>query len=303
MKEDTIKLIIDDYKKGLGSTTISKKHNIPKQKILKILNEKNLIRKKDRCKKLNIIQEGNFFIIEKFCPICKKKQIIKTKENATTCRNYYNTIKKGSNCKKCSLKLQNGSGNPFFGKKHSIETKNKISKSRIGKAVGKDNPMKKDENRKKLSESLKKSWSSGRLEESRKKMSETLKKTRLDGKIKSVNKSKKENEICKILKKMGYEIESSFKIETKICDVYIPKLNLIIEYFGDYWHCNPNKYIPEYFNKKKNQTAKEIWDYDYLKLELIKSYGYNLEVIWEDELKLNNNKLLNIINKYDSKQQ
>ena len=58
--------------------------------------------------------------------------------------------------------------------------------------------------------------------------------------------SKKENEICKILKKMGYQIESSFKIETKICDVYIPKLNLIIEYFGDYWHCNPNKYIPEY---------------------------------------------------------
>lgn len=36
-------------------------------------------------------------------------------------------------------------------------------------------------------------------------------------------------------------------------------------------------------------------------LELIKSYGYNLEVIWESELKLNKEKLLNIIKKYDSK--
>jgi hypothetical protein len=36
-------------------------------------------------------------------------------------------------------------------------------------------------------------------------------------------------------------------------------------------------------------------------LELIKSYGYNLEVIWESELKLNNEKFLTLIKKYDSK--
>ena len=49
--------------------------------------------------------------------------------------------------------------------------------------------MSKIEHRKKLSESLKKSWESGKLEETRKKMSEVLKKTRRQGKIKSVNKS------------------------------------------------------------------------------------------------------------------
>lgn len=45
--------------------------------------------------------------------------------------------------------------------------------------------------------------------------------------------------------------------------------------------------------------AKEIWDYDNKKIDLIKNYGYNLEVIWESNLK-NDNKLINkIIEKYD----
>jgi G:T-mismatch repair DNA endonuclease (very short patch repair protein) len=260
-----------------------------------------LTRKKDRCKKLNIIKEGELYLIEKTCPICNNKSHIKTKSSTTTCRNFYNTIKRGGNCKSCSLELQKGEGNSFFGKKHSKETKDKIAQNRKGKAMGKYNAMSNHEHRKKLSESLKKSWSSGKLEETRKKMSEVLKNTRRSGKIKSVNKSKKETEICKDIKNMGYKVQSSYKVDTKICDVFIPKLNLIIEYFGDYWHCNPNKYSAEYINKKKNLTAKEIWDYDTSKLELIKTYGYNVEVIWESELKLNKEKLLSIIKKYDSK--
>jgi G:T-mismatch repair DNA endonuclease (very short patch repair protein) len=101
--------------------------------------------------------------------------------------------------------------------------------------------MSNHEHRKKLSESLKKSWSSGKLEETRKKMSDTLKNTRRSGKIKSVNKSKKETEIYNHLTKLGYKVTPSYKIDTKICDIYIPKLNLVIEYFGDYWHCKPKQ--------------------------------------------------------------
>jgi G:T-mismatch repair DNA endonuclease (very short patch repair protein) len=301
MNEQLIKKIIAEYKNGVGSTTISKKLRVPKEKVLKILKEQNLTRKRDRCSKLSIIQENETFKIEKKCPMCGNISFITTKNKTTACRNYYNTINKKSNCKKCSLILQQGEGNPFFGKKHTEQTKSNISQSRKGKGIGLDNSMSKIEHRKKLSESLKKSWKSGKLEETRKKMSEVLKKTRRQGKIKSVIKSKKENEICNIIKKLGYVVISSLRVDTKICDIYIPKLNLIIEYFGDYWHCNPIKYDTDYVNVKKNLTAKEIWKYDESKLELIKSYGYNLEVIWESELKLNNDKLLTIIKKYDSK--
>jgi G:T-mismatch repair DNA endonuclease (very short patch repair protein) len=86
-----------------------------------------------------------------------------------------------------------------------------------------------------------------------------------------------------------------------VCDIYIPSLNLIIEYNGDYWHCNPNKYEGDYFNQKKNEYAKDIWEYDSNKLELIRNYGYNLEVVWESDLKTNNDIILEIIHKYDKK--
>jgi G:T-mismatch repair DNA endonuclease (very short patch repair protein)/phage FluMu protein Com len=301
MDEQLIKKIIEEYRNGVGSTTISKKLRVSKQKVLKIVKEQNLTRKRDRCSKLSIIQEDDTFKIEKKCPMCGTIGFVTTKNKTTACRNYYNTISKKSNCKKCSLILQQGEGNSFFGKKHTEQTKKNISQSRKGKAIGQNNSMSKIEHRKKLSESLKKSWESGKLEETRKKMSEVLKKTRRQGKIKSVNKSKKENEICNMIKKLGYIVIPSLRVDTKICDIYIPKLNLIIEYFGDYWHCNPLKYDADYINVKKNLTAKEIWKYDESKLELIKSYGYNLEVIWESELKLNNDKLLTIIKKYDSK--
>jgi hypothetical protein len=47
-------------------------------------------------------------------------------------------------------------------------------------------------------------------------------------------------------------------------------------------------------------SAKEIWCYDKMKIDLIINYGYNLEVIWETELKSNNNKIITILNKYDT---
>ena len=84
---------------------------------------------------------------------------------------------------------------------------------------------------------------------------------------------------------MGYEVKHSLVIETKIFDIHIPSLNLVIEYNGDYWHCNPNKYESDYFHEVKKKTAQELWEYDKKKIDLIKGYGYNLEVIWESDLK------------------
>ena len=42
-------------------------------------------------------------------------------------------------------------------------------------------------------------------------------------------------------------------------------------------------------------------DYDNKKLELIRNYGYNLEVVWEDSLKNNNKLIENISSKYAKK--
>ena len=46
-------------------------------------------------------------------------------------------------------------------------------------------------------------------------------------------------------------------------------------------------------------SAQEIWDYDSKKVDLIIKSGYNLEVIWEQDLKHDNEKIIQIITKYD----
>lgn len=57
----------------------------------------------------------------------------------------------------------------------------------------------------------------------------------------------------------------------------------IIEFNGDYWHCNPLVYEAEYFNKSKGLTAKEIWQYDSVKNQLAESHDYEVLVVWENE--------------------
>jgi len=299
MQKNIKKKVIELYKKGFGCVTITKKLKIPKQHILKILNSEKIIRKRNRCDYLEYDKKDEYFIINRVCPKCNDLVETKSKNKTIACRNHFTKIKKKSLCKRCSLKLQIGKGNPFYGKKHTNKTKQKISKSRKGKATGINNSMSNLEFRTKANKNLKKSWESGKLENTRKKMSECMKKTLRSGKIKSKVSSKKEKEIYELLINHGYKVKRFFKIDTKICDLYIPSLNLIIEYFGDYWHCNPKKYSYDYINQKKQMTAKQIWDYDKHKVDLIISYGYNLEVIWESDFKTNTNKILTIINKYD----
>lgn len=301
MNKEIEKIIISEYTKGNSSILISKKLNLSKPTVLKILKKYSLIRKRNRCESLDIVKDGDRYYVLRECPKCKMNIKTSSKDSTIACRNHFNKIKNNSLCKKCSLILQRGEGNPFYGKKHSEKSLLKISNSRRNKCLGKNNAMSNPKWKKKATENLKKKWLSGDLEYVRKIMSEKLKETRRLGKIKSVVTSRKEKEIIDSLRNVGYETINSYRIDTKICDMYIPSLNLIIEYFGDYWHCNPNKYDSKYFNKKKNMYAEQIWDYDKRKVDLIVSYGYNLEVLWENDLKYNNNKLIQIITKYDTR--
>jgi len=298
MEKEIKEKIIKEYLSGKGSTTIVKELNINKRVVLKVIKDAGLTRKRDRCQSLDIINDDGKYSVDRICPKCNKQIKTTSKDKIIACRNHFKKINGTGLCKPCSLKLQVGEGNSFYGKKHTKETKVKISKSRKGKAMGKGNSMSKQKWRNKARKNLIKKWESGDLEKTRKFMSEKLKETRRAGKIKSVIVSKKEKEILKEIKKMGFDVIGSYKIDTKICDIYIPSLNLIIEYNGDYWHCNPKKYKSDYYNKKKNKFAWEIWEYDKNKLELIKNNGYTLEVIWESDFKNNNKIIKHIIKKY-----
>ncbi len=68
----------------------------------------------------------------------------------------------------------------------------------------------------------------------------------------------------------------------KSVDIFIPSENKVIECHGDYWHCNPLKCKPDYYNKLVHLTAQEIWDKDNKKKEVLENAGYEVDVVWEN---------------------
>lgn len=69
-------------------------------------------------------------------------------------------------------------------------------------------------------------------------------------------------------------------------DYYNHSLDLVIEFYGDYWHGNPKLYKPEDIIRDKR--ACDIWEHDRLKKEIILSYlnpRYFYEV-WESDFNL-----------------
>ena len=297
------KLIVDEYLKGKSSVMLEKELGIDKFKILAILKRHKVIRKRDRCNSIEIKEIDNLFIVDRVCPTCggiaQTTSIYKT----IACRNHFNSVNKNSDCRKCSLEKQKGEGNSFYGKKHTEKSKSKISESRKGKGMGENNAMANEETRKKLNKILLKKWENGEMEHLRNIFSKTMKETRRLGKIKSIIRSKKEDEIIDEIKNLGYEVKHSLRVDSKICDIYVPKFNLIIEYNGDYWHCNPEKYAADYFHTIKQKTAQELWDYDKNKIDLILENNYNLEIVWETDLKKNPQLIKQIIEKYESREQ
>lgn len=84
----------------------------------------------------------------------------------------------------------------------------------------------------------------------------------------------KNGEFGKILKSLGRYCKLDF---------FIKELNLAIEYYGDYWHANPNFYSKEsvLFSNKK---AEEIWKEDSNRINaLLNEHNIDTIIVWQNE--------------------
>ena len=61
----------------------------------------------------------------------------------------------------------------------------------------------------------------------------------------------------------------------------------IIEFYGNYWHCNPKKYNGNYFHKYLQMFAYEIWEKDKIRINSIEKEGYKVLIIWENDYNKN----------------
>jgi len=57
----------------------------------------------------------------------------------------------------------------------------------------------------------------------------------------------------------------------------------IIEFFGDFWHLNPNKYKPDDYHPLLKATAADIWQRDAARIANLESRGYMVIVVWEQD--------------------
>lgn len=79
--------------------------------------------------------------------------------------------------------------------------------------------------------------------------------------------------------------EKRIYIEKKyiIVDAYDPKTNTIYEFYGDFWHGNPQKYNSEDINCINNKTFGQLYKETKSREKMIKDAGYNLISIWESD--------------------
>lgn len=74
-------------------------------------------------------------------------------------------------------------------------------------------------------------------------------------------------------------------------DGLILEKNIAIEYYGDYWHCNPRTYLAT--DKFKGKlTASDIWERDLKKRTALEENGYSVFVIWEYDWKNTKDKII-----------
>lgn len=248
------------------------------------------LKKEEKLYKASKVNER--WIGYRICPCCKNEIKYEAEKRGFLLRNIRNNKEK-----KCSSCNKKGENNHFFGKTHSLETKKIQSNNRKNKGCGEKNAMSKAENRTKLSKIMKEKYDNGELDFLRKIQSEIAKKNQENGKLKYAPISKPEKEIKKILEKKGFVVNSQYPIKSLHYDLFVKEKNLLVEYNGDFWHCNPEKYSADFFNKKKNMTAQQLWEQDENKKNIALKSGYNFLVIWESDYKKNKeieiNKILN----------
>lgn len=105
--------------------------------------------------------------------------------------------------------------------------------------------------------------------------------------------------------------ESDIQIEREKCihgffvDGLIIGTNIIIEFYGDMFHCNPRKFHdPDQYCSWISRTVQQQWDRDRKRISALLMYGYNVVIIWEQDWTTDKQpqltRILNEKNNYDN---
>ena len=187
-------------------------------------------------------------------------------------------------CSKCVDKK--GKANGFYDKEHTLETKNILSekaKSRNTKYGNTFKGKKHSENTiEHFSEKRKQWWDKVSVEDRPKVLKNLIEAGQKSNK--NCKYTKIEKIVASVLDELGAKYEWIVHISTKWVDFLVDG-KIIIECYGDYWHCNPLVYKDDYYHKDIHKLAKDIRKKDEERKLFMESLGYKYFVFWERDIK------------------
>lgn len=206
----------------------------------------------------------------------------KTTKNCEICNKRLSKHSFVTRCNKC---LWIGKENPFLGKKHSDDTRKRMSESAKKRDRSEEVRPPMSEDRKELQRKIAKNYWKDMSKEDKMKKLESFIKAGIKASRKS-SETRIENMICDILKSFNVVFSRNKYVCGKVVDFLVDG-NRIIECYGDYWHCNPTVYKEDYYNKSLHMTSKEKWIRDEEKIKILNKNGFDVKVFWENDIKNN----------------
>lgn len=81
------------------------------------------------------------------------------------------------------------------------------------------------------------------------------------------------------------EKKLNIKEQIIIVDAYDPETNTVFEFWGDFWHGNPQKFDSNDENYRNKKTFGDLYERTLERRRLIMEAGYNLAEIWESDFR------------------
>lgn len=117
--------------------------------------------------------------------------------------------------------------------------------------------------------------------------------------IAGLPRSKASDDFKSVLIESG--LYSTFESEVGISGFVVDEAShakkIAIEFFGDYYHCNPRIYDDTWYNTTIKMTASEKWQYDRRRIAALKKAGYKVIIVWESDWYNNQSEVLKKIKK------
>lgn len=99
------------------------------------------------------------------------------------------------------------------------------------------------------------------------------------------------------LDSLGISIRQ-YKLQIGDCiikvDGYDPITNTVYEFYGDYWHGNPNIYNRDDINNSCHKSFGQLYDELIEKENMLVNAGFNIVSIWESDWRIKNNQYIKL---------